>query len=176
MIAAVSGAVEKIPAPTRASAEESLKRRDSSSPAQIALSDVDSAVVEISNEGVRRAQAPTQAQVQGQRPPAAELQTSAKPANAALAGPEQVDASAQVTPTINQANAQAEPAEVSVASEFDEADANQDGTVNVLEQRAYDFLHPTLARYPGAADEQTPRTVAAELKAYEEVARTGRNF
>lgn len=68
-------------------------------------------------------------------------------------------------------------AAASAVSEFDEADANQDGTVNVLERRAFDFMHPTLARYPHS-DEETPvqKTVAAELKAYEAVARSGRNL
>lgn len=68
-------------------------------------------------------------------------------------------------------------AEASAISEFDEADANQDGTVNVLERRAFDFMHPTLARYP-RSDDETPaqKTVAAELKAYEAVARSGRHL
>lgn len=75
------------------------------------------------------------------------------------------------------ATAQADTSDASDTSEFDEADANQDGTVNVLEQRAYDFMHPTLERYPGEPDE-TPaqKTVATELKAYEAVARSGRNL
>ncbi|MCV2370911.1 hypothetical protein [Roseateles oligotrophus] len=70
----------------------------------------------------------------------------------------------------------AREAQVGAASEFDEADANQDGTVNVLEKRAFDFMHPTLARYPGANDEPSQRTIAAELKAYEAVARSGREL
>ncbi|WP_310387627.1 hypothetical protein [Roseateles sp.] len=92
------------------------------------------------------------------QPPAAETEASAvveiSSQGASLAGAPASDASS--------------------VSEFDEADANQDGSVNVLEQRAYDFMHPTLARYPGAPDE-TPaqKTVTVELKAYEAVARNG---
>lgn len=80
-------------------------------------------------------------------------------------------------PAAPAASAAPKQAAASAINEFDEADANQDGTVNVLEQRAFDFLHPTLARYP-RSNEETPaqKTVAAELKAYEAVARSGRNL
>lgn len=151
MMNAVSGTAEKVPAPTRLTGEETLKRRDEPQPGAVAAAETSSAVVEISREGARRAQAKVE-------PPAVPPTTQ------------------QVTPTAQQASVRASLDSTNEASEFDEADANQDGTVNVLERRAFDFMHPTLARYPGSADEQTPRTVAAELKAYEAVARSGRNL
>ncbi|MCV2353909.1 hypothetical protein LNV09_06980 [Paucibacter sp. B2R-40] len=183
MINAVSGAAEKIPAPTRPSGEESLKRRDAPQPSAIAVADKDSVVVEISSEGARRAQSKVQPQ-DGSAPQSQNAANAANAANAektagtstpvtqqATAAPTQ-----QVAAGAEQASALAKQGSANLANEFDEADANQDGTVNVLERRAFDFMHPTLARYPGSADEQSSRTVAAELKAYEAVARSGRNL
>ncbi|MDC8771328.1 hypothetical protein [Roseateles albus] len=173
MINAVAGAVEKIPAPSRPSGEESLKRRETPQPMTAATVEQDSAVVEISSEGARWAQAKTQMPAERSEPA---LAPQAAANNEAA---EKATASASAQPAASATQKSASPAKQGATSEtdqFDEADANQDGTVNVLERRAYDFMHPTLARYPGSADEQTPRTVAAELKAYEAVARSGRNL
>lgn len=134
MIAAMSPVADKLAATTRPSGEEPAKRTDAPRPAHSpAAQTEDSAVVEISNQGVSLAATPVPS------PP-------------------------KLAAAID-------------ASEFDEADANQDGTVNVLERRAFDFMHPTLARYP-RSDDDTPaqKTVAAELKAYEAVARSGGNL
>jgi hypothetical protein len=49
---------------------------------------------------------------------------------------------------------------------FDPADADQDGQISELEQQAYDFDHP-----PSLAES---RLANEELRAYEEVARSGR--
>jgi hypothetical protein len=164
MINAVSGAAEKVPAPTRLTGEETLKRRDEPQPSAVAAAETNSVVVEISREGARRAQAKAAAPTVPAQP---SQEAAQQPASATMQ---------QVTAAAEQAGVRASQDGTAEASEFDEADANQDGTVNVLERRAFDFMHPTLARYPGSADEQTPRTVAAELKAYEAVARSGRNL
>lgn len=193
MITALTGAAEKIPAPSRPSGEEALKRRETPKPVNLLPAETDSAVVEISREGARRAQ------IREQEQPALAQQASdsinkpgsdavlaaaaaaSKPADAQSkqeAGAESVaDAEAtQPQAALKQATAGDAPSELSILNEFDEADANQDGTVNVLEKRAFDFMHPTLARYPGDPEDSAQRTVAAELKAYEAVARSGRNL
>jgi hypothetical protein len=181
MINAVSGAAEKIPAPNRLSGEESLKRRELAQPAMVAVAEQDSAVVEISSEGARR----SQARAQTPSEPVEQVQALPNAANVGVTAtnsakekelnPAATSAS-NLSVLAEQAIAPAQQANKSETTEFDEADANQDGTVNVLERRAFDFMHPTLKRYPGSTDEQTPRTVAAELKAYEAVARSGRNL
>jgi hypothetical protein len=153
MMNAVSAVADKLAAtPPRPTGEDTVKRvdapRPTASPAQLPAAETEeSAVVEISSQGASLAAA------------------AAAPPAAAPPAPKSAAASASAV------------SDASDASEFDEADANQDGTVNVLERRAYDFMHPTLARYPGSADEKASaqKTVAAELKAYEAVARSGRD-
>ncbi len=185
MINALSGAAEKIPAPTRLSGEEVLKRRElpqssvqaSARTTALAFGEVDSAVVEISSEGSRRAQTKAAAPSVPSQPPQ-DVESSAAALTSTQLGLElPVPLSTGPTsPRTELVSAAAKQDDTNEASEFDEADANQDGTVNVLERRAFDFMHPSLERYPGSKDEQTPRAIAAELKAYEEVARSGRNL
>jgi hypothetical protein len=121
------------------------------------------------DEALRRAEAPKPANLTTNETDSAVVEISSQGASLAAAP-------APAAPVAAAAPKQAAASAASTVSEFDEADANQDGTVNVLERRAFDFMHPTLARYPRADDETPPqKTVAAELKAYEAVARSGRD-
>ncbi|MFY7865920.1 hypothetical protein [Roseateles sp.] len=89
-----------------------------------------------------------------------------------------VPASAAEQGAANSVAVQEDP--LSTVKQFDDADTNQDYTVSVLEQRAYDFLHPTLkslaeAEQEGNQPAQISRAVDAELKAYAEIAKAGRS-
>ncbi len=187
MITALTGAAEKIPAPTRPSHEETLTRREAPKPASFAFdaNESESAVVEISREGARRAQAKEQEQKIASPAQQAALSASSKSGAASASASSAavpVSAGAQVSAELTAADSASSATSPTTqvdqgdANQFDEADANQDGTVNVLEKRAFDFMHPTLERYPGANEDPSQRTIAAELKAYEAVARSGRTL
>lgn len=187
MINALNAVAEKIPAPTRPGREDALTRRDASKPAKMSLesADTESAVVEISSEGARRAQAREQglAASAPQAPISSGQQGAGSAANSSPGLAQTLPAvSPEAGEALRQASSMAAPAgpaesaELSESAQFDEADANQDGTVNVLEKRAFDFLHPSLERYPGDEEDLLQPTIAAELKAYETVARSGRNL
>lgn len=66
------------------------------------------------------------------------------------------------------------------SAQFEDADANQDGTIDVMERKIYDFSYPTLdGKASSAAEsslEASRRQNLAELRAYEAVARSGRSF
>lgn len=175
MINALNGAVEKIPAPTRAARDDALLRREAPKPAKIALeiTESESAVVEISSEGSRRAQEKEREQ---RLTASAQQATISSERQAAVFAPG-LDTGLEQTrsPAPSEAGLVNQD-EVAEPLQFDEADANQDGTVNVLEKRAFDFLHPTLERYPGDEEDLLQPAIVAELRAYETVARGGRNL
>lgn len=89
-------------------------------------------------------------QAQAAEPASAES-TAAPPSSISMAAPADDDTEASLS---------------SSTKYYDPADADQDGQVSELEQQAYDFDHPpTLAESRLAND---------EIRAYEEVARNGR--
>lgn len=59
---------------------------------------------------------------------------------------------------------------------FEPADGNKDGSVTEFEQQAYDFKHPkSLAELIAEEKAAAANGLSAGLKAYEEVARSGRS-
>jgi len=59
---------------------------------------------------------------------------------------------------------------------FEPADGNKDGSVTEFEQQAYDFKHPkSLAELIAEEKAAAANSASAGLKAYEEVARSGRS-
>lgn len=156
----------------------------------------ESAVVEISSEGARRAQsAPVRpepapgplppssggADPTGRKPRAVEASTDRNDAPISLP-PEAPRPAAQAAtrsaPAVQSSDSAPTDQGLS-SSQFEDADANQDGTVDVMERKIYDFAYPTLDGKKAASAESSAEAVRrqnlAELRAYEAVARSGRN-
>jgi len=58
---------------------------------------------------------------------------------------------------------------------YEAADTDKDGKISSYEQQSYNFRHPEAIR-ARLNEAETSRAASAELKAYEEVARVGRNL
>ncbi|PND36298.1 hypothetical protein C1O66_21580 [Paucibacter aquatile] len=176
----------------------------------------ESAVVEISSEGARRAQAaPAQAApIQATAVPVAQVRpeplpgplppsnsgadpTGRKPrvveaspdrSETPISLPPDTPAPAAQLATSATGNSAAAVQSSGVAptdqglssAQFEDADTNQDGTIDVMERKIYDFSYPTLdGKASSAAEsslEASRRQNLAELRAYEAVARSGRNL
>ncbi|MEJ6007952.1 hypothetical protein WG899_20570 [Paucibacter sp. AS339] len=185
MITSVTGTAEKNSGQiARTSSDEALKRTESVRPAKAPVKSEpkpESAVVEISSEGARRAQ--QQSQVQNQKVAPAETDAKAQGSVEAQRSDHGPEASAAKSSAAQQGAATTvQQDQASTVKEFDDADTNQDHTVSVLERRAYDFMHPTLKMAGDVESEsgqqaqpQPSRAVDAELKAYAEIAKAGRN-
>jgi len=182
-------------APSRASNGDEVQRRRSM-PAKLEtnVNEVESAVVAISSEGARRAQAaPVRQAPQSPLPaPGAPQQATPEPDTAPISLPgdnpisAQADASASAVSDVdsplssNGAIRQQVEQDLSTPN-YDEADTNQDGAVDVMERKIYDFNYPTLdgkksVQPEASAVDLARRQTLVELKAYEDVARSGRTF
>lgn len=58
---------------------------------------------------------------------------------------------------------------------YEAADTDKDGKISSYEQQSYNFRHPEAIK-ARLNEAEISRAASAELKAYEEVARTGRNL
>lgn len=157
----------------------------------------ESAVVEISSEGARRAQSapvrpepapgPLPPSTSGgdptgrkQRPVEASTDRNDAPISLPPDSPAPVAQSAtRNAPAAVQVSSNAPTDQGLSSSQFEDADANQDGTIDVMERKIYDFAYPTLdgkaASTAESSSEASRRQNLAELRAYEAVARSGRN-
>jgi len=199
MMNSVTGAAERaLGSAARSNGDEAPRRVDSvrvSRPSTPLERKPESAVVEISSEGARRAEEQREARPPSSVPRAASASAEVQTSGVAVdqgsltlspqSAPEtQSQAADALAPVVQQGDAstvavQEDP--LSTVKQFDDADTNQDYTVSVLEQRAYDFLHPTLkslaeAEQEGNQPAQVSRAVDAELKAYAEIAKAGRSL
>lgn len=101
-------------------------------------------------------------------------QQGAKLAEQAVASPPAKTAPAQPAAAAA-ASAQASSSSKPDAA-FEPADGNKDGSVTEFEQQAYDFKHPkSLAELIAEEKAAAANGASAGLKAYEEVARSGRS-
>ncbi|MCV2365256.1 hypothetical protein LNV23_17550 [Paucibacter sp. DJ1R-11] len=186
------GAASAVPA--RASVGDEVQRRRSL-PAKLETnaSEAESAVVAISSEGARRAQAAPVREGPQSPPstPAVAQEASPDKDSAPISLPADSPSSVQVSTAsatdesaskvTNGAAGSARQTQADLSTpNFDEADANQDGAVDVMERKIYDFNYPTLDGKKSAqaesAAEATRRQTLVELKAYEDVARSGRSY
>ncbi|MEJ5999231.1 hypothetical protein [Paucibacter soli] len=128
--------------------DEALKRQEAAITNKPAT-DEDTTVVQISQQGAKLA----------------EQAVASQPAKTAPAQPSaEAGASAQAS-----SNSKPEAA-------FEPADGNKDGSVTEFEQQAYDFKHPkSLAELIAEEKAAAANGLNVGLKAYEEVARSGRS-
>jgi len=145
-------------APTqRPHADEALKRQEAATHNKPATED-DTTVVQISQQGAKLAE---QA-VAGQPAKTAPAQPAAETGATGATG---------VNGTAAQASSSNKP-----EAAFEPADGNKDGRVTEFEQQAYDFKHPkSLAELIAEEKAAAANGLSAGLKAYEEVARSGRS-
>jgi len=174
MIASISNSSDSVGLAQRPALEELSKRRElqasppTPAPSAASAADTGSAVVEISREGARRAaQADAQPEAKPRKPPPepafSETPVSTAVANAINAAPAPAPSAADSTST------------TSSVKRFKDADSNQDGRVSNLEARAYDFKHPSIPAPQLDGDVAVNRSASADVKAYEAVARSGKN-
>jgi|GEM_PF-973347 len=149
-------------APTqRPHADEALKRQEAATHNKSATED-DTTVVQISQQGAKLAEQAVAGQPAKTAPaqPAAEIGTTGATGATGATG---------VNGTAAQASNKPEAA-------FEPADGNKDGRVTEFEQQAYDFKHPkSLAELIAEEKAAAANGLSAGLKAYEEVARSGRS-
>jgi len=143
-------------APTqRPHADEALKRQEAATHNKPATED-DTTVVQISQQGAKLAEQAVAGQPAKTAPARPAAETGASGATGA-------------TGTAAQASSKPEAA-------FEPADGNKDGRVTEFEQQAYDFKHPkSLAELIAEEKAAAANGLSAGLKAYEEVARSGRS-
>jgi hypothetical protein len=141
----------------RPSIDDSQKRAEhATKPVAPAAAETDSSVVQISQQGAKLAE-----QVVAAAPSA----SADKP-----------DGKAEVKPD---AKASTDASGAGAASSkpdaaFEPADINKDGSVTEFEQQAYDFKHPKSLAEMIAEEKNAAAAAGPGLKAYAEVARSGR--
>jgi len=138
-------------APTqRPHADEALKRQDAATGNKPASED-ETTVVQISQQG-------------------------AKLAEQAVAGQAGKTAPAQPAAVTAASDASVQASSNKPEAAFEPADGNKDGSVTEFEQQAYDFKHPkSLAELIAEEKAAAANGLNAGLKAYAEVARSGRS-
>ncbi|MDC8786020.1 hypothetical protein [Roseateles koreensis] len=172
MIASISNVTDSVAASSvRPAVDESIRRRDTAPATAPSAEGNNSAVVEISSEGARRAAQAIKAQSAGAT---ATDSSDAASASAASSG-QAIQVSAATASAASATTATNNTSSTGGSKQYQDADTNHDGVVSVLEARAYDFKHPSIPAPDFGGAPAKGRSANAEVKVYEALARAGQS-